>query len=43
MSDTYFTSAINAINRTFLFFNDRKGLEDFTGLNFSNNNTTAKF
>ena len=38
-----FITDLNAINRTFLFFNDRKGLEDFTGLNFSNNNTSAKF
>ena len=43
MNSAFFTSALNAINRTFLFFNDRKGLENFTGLNFSNNNTAAKF
>ena len=33
---------LNAINRTYLFFNDRKKLEDFTGISFSNNNTAAK-
>ena len=37
-----FITDLNAINRTYLFFNDRKELEDFTGISFSNNNTAAK-
>ena len=42
MKPNDFISDLNAINRTYLFFNDRKELEDFTGISFSNNNTAAK-
>lgn len=42
MTPNDFITDLNAINRTYLFFNDRKELEDFTGISFSNHNTAAK-
>ena len=37
-----FVEELDTINRTYLFFNERKKLEDYTGISFSNHNTAIK-